>query len=56
MIFQEISGIDIKGELLENPGIHPSYKFIIFSKNVNLGLKMKVLKFLGIQPIIIPVF
>lgn len=35
----------------ENPGFHPSYHFDDFSfKNNNLGLKMKVLEFLGIQP------
>ena len=35
----------------ENPEIHPSYHFNDFClKNDYLGLKMKVLKFLGIEP------
>ena len=35
----------------ENLGIHPSYHFYDFSpKNVKLGLKIKILKFLGNQP------
>ena len=35
----------------KSPGIHPGYYFCDFpSKNDNLGLKMTVLKFLGIQP------
>ena len=38
------------GGIRENPGIHPSYHFMIFPQNDNLGLKMKILKFLGIQP------
>ena len=36
----------------KNPGIHPSYHFYDFPlKNDNLDLKMKILKFLEIQPI-----
>ena len=35
----------------KNPGIIPSYRFCdFFLKNDNLGLKMKILKFLEIQP------
>jgi len=35
----------------ENPGIQPCYHFYDFSlKNDNLGLKIKNLKFLGIEP------
>ena len=34
------------------PGIQPSYHYFDFPiKNDNLGKKMKILKFLGIQPI-----
>ena len=37
----------------QNPRIRPSYSFCDFSsKNVNLGLKLDILKFLGIQPTI----
>ena len=35
----------------QNSGIYPSYNFHDFSlKNDNLGSKIKILKFLGIQP------
>ena len=37
--------------ICENTGIHTSYEFSDFPwKMANLGLKMKILKFLGIQP------
>ena len=37
-----------------NPEIHPSNHFLRhFLKNDNSGLKMKVLKFLGIRPTLI---
>lgn len=39
----------ITGLNRQNLGIHPSYRFLRFSfENYNLGLKMKVLKFLVI--------
>ena len=41
-----------RGNSSGNLGIHPTYHFCHFpSKNDNLGLKMKILKILGIQPI-----
>ena len=41
----------LKNGVHKNPGIHSSYYFYDFSiRNDNLGLEMKILKILGIQP------
>ena len=41
------------GHFRKNPGIHPGYHFYDFYlNNDNLGLTIKVLKFLGIWPIV----
>ena len=52
--FQENRENHIKGEFEKNPGIHPRYHFCGFPQNDNLGLTVKILKFLGIQPTLRP--
>ena len=39
------------------PENHPSFHFYNFSlENENLGFKIRILKFLGIQPIVISIY